>query len=82
MDAVTPPNKTSEKHEKFRALAQNRTNKAIEAILRIGNLSNRQIYEFEEPEVRKIIRALKDAITSVESRFDSPRGKSGGSFKL
>jgi hypothetical protein len=67
---------------KFRALAQNRTNKAIEAILRIGNLSNRQIYEFEEPEVRKIIRALKDAITSVESRFDSPRGKSGGSFKL
>jgi hypothetical protein len=74
--------KLDEKHQKFRALAEARTNKAIEAIARIGNLSNRQIYEFEESEVRKILRALKDAISSVEARFESPRGKSGGGFKL
>lgn len=75
-------NKLGSKQEKFRALAEARTNKAIEAIGRIGNLSNRQIYEFEEPEVRKVIRALKDAIASVEARFETPRGKSGGSFKF
>ena len=61
---------------------KSRTNKAIEAILRIGNLSNRQIYDFEDAEVRKVVRALKDAVTSVEARFKSPRGKTGGGFKL
>jgi hypothetical protein len=70
------------KHEKFRALAESRTNKAIEAISRIGNLSNRQIYDFDEQEIRKIVRALRDAVASVESRFEAPRGRSGGGFKL
>jgi hypothetical protein len=70
------------RYPEFRELAESRTNKAIEAISRIGNLSNRQIYEFEETEVRKIIRALKDAVSLVESRFEAPRGKGGGGFKL
>jgi len=82
MDVAVKPVKPEDKRQKFRELAQSRTNKAIEAISRIGNLSNRQIYEFEDQEVRKIIRALKDAVTKVEGRFDSPRGKSGGGFKL
>ena len=84
MDAAARPEEivNRDKHQKFRELAESRTNKAIEAILRIGNLSNRQIYQFEDHEVRKIIRALKDAITMVEGRFQSPRGKGGGGFKL
>jgi len=82
--AVTPlrRGKIEAKRHKFRSLAEARTNKAIEAIMRIGNLSNRQIYEFEESEIRKIVRALKDAVSTVEARFESPRGKSGGGFKL
>jgi hypothetical protein len=82
MDAEVRPGKFKDKHQRFRALAESRTNKAIEAILRIGNLSDRQIYDFQEPEVRKVIRALKDAVSLVESRFESPRGKGGGGFKL
>jgi len=50
--------------------------------MRIGNLSNRQIYDFEDQKVRKIIRALKEAVSRVEGRFESPRGKGGGGFKL
>ena len=71
-----------DKHARFLSLAESRTNKAIEAIARVGNLSNRQIYEFDETEVRKMMRALKDAILAVEGRFDSPRGKGGGGFKF
>lgn len=71
-----------EKRSKFRSLAESRTNRAIEAISRIGNLSNRQVYSFEEAEIRKIARALRDAIASVEARFASPRGKSENAFKL
>ena len=70
------------KHVKFRELAESRTNKAIEAIARIGNLSNRQVYEYDEAEVRKIVKALRDAVSKVEARFDAPKARSERSFKL
>jgi hypothetical protein len=70
------------KREKFRTLAESRTNNALTAVARIGNLSNRQLYEFEDTEIRKIIKALKDAVGEVESRFASPKGKANSRFKL
>ena len=72
----------SEKHKKFRDLAENRTSKALDAIGRIGNLSNSASYEWDEAEVRKIIKALKSAVASVEGRFGTPKGKAGSKFKL
>jgi hypothetical protein len=82
MDGKKSARNADDKRSKFRSLAESRTNKAIEAIARIGNLSNRQVYSFEEAEIRKITRALRDAISSVEARFASPRGRSENSFKL
>lgn len=73
---------TASKRQKFRSLAEKRTNRALEAIGRIGNLSNRQLYEWEEAEVRKITKALKDAVSEVEGRFASPKGKADAKFKL
>jgi hypothetical protein len=70
------------KREKFRSLAESRTNNALVAIGRIGNLSNRQLYDFEEAEVRKVIKALREAIIEVENRFASPKGKADARFKL
>jgi len=84
MDATpekTPKSGTT-KREKFLYIAEKRTNNALEAIGRLSNLSNPQIYEFEETEVRKMIKALKDAVTEVESRFASPKGKSEAKFKF
>lgn len=72
----------SPRRAKFRVLAENRTNKALDAIGRIGNLSNKQVYEFEDSEVRKIIKALRDAVQAVESRFESSQGRSSSGFKL
>jgi len=69
------------KREKFRELAEGRTTKALDAIARIGNLSNRQVYEYEDGEVKKIIRALRDAVAEVEARFEAPRTRKSG-FKL
>lgn len=71
-----------DKRDKFRTLAESRTNKALEAIKRIGNLSNRQIYEYEESEIQKVVKALRAEISSVEARFHSPKKKSGGGFTL
>tara|TARA_Y100001947_G_scaffold139337_1_gene129480 strand:- start:1714 stop:1959 length:246 start_codon:yes stop_codon:yes gene_type:complete len=72
----------AEKHEKFRQLAESRTNKALDAIGRIGNLSNRSSYDWDEAEIKKIIKALKDAVNEVEGRFSTTRGKQGHKFKL
>ncbi len=74
--------KAASKRERFRGLAEKRTNKALDAILRIGNLSNRQIYEYDEVEVRKIVKALRDAVSTIEGRFESSKSKAGGGFKL
>jgi hypothetical protein len=81
-DPVKHAKNAQEKRDKFRQLAENRTNNALLAIGRIGNLSNRQLYDFEESEVRKIIKALRDAVSEVEGRFASPRGKLNSRFKL
>jgi hypothetical protein len=84
-DAGKKPKKganTAAKREKFRELAENRTNNALIAIGRIGNLSNRQLYDYEESEVRKIVKAMKDAVGEVENRFASPKGRTDGRFKL
>jgi hypothetical protein len=70
------------KRRKFRDLAENRTARALEAIRRIGNLSNPQLYEWEEAEVRKILKSLKDAVSEVEGRFAAPRSKANAKFKL
>lgn len=70
------------KRQKFRELAENRTNRALDAIRRIGNLSNTQIYEWEDAELKKIMKALKDAVSEVEERFAAPKGKRNGRFTL
>ena len=67
------------KHDKFQKLAENRVNKAIVAIGRVGNLSNRRLYEWKADEVKKIMEALKKAVSEVENQFSSPRSDK---FKL
>lgn len=78
----TYSNVLSPKRQKFRDLAEKRTNRALESISKIGNLSNRQLYEWEDAEVRKIIKALKDAVSEVEGRFASPKGRAENKFRL
>ena len=57
------------KRAKFRELAEARTNRALDEVRKIGNLSNRQMYEWEEGEIRKISKALRDAVAEVEGKF-------------
>ena len=72
----------TEKHDKFRELAESRTNRAMDSIRRIGNLSNRHLYEWDDAEIRKIIKVLKDAVGEVERKFSAPKVSREKSFKL
>ncbi|TXN42893.1 hypothetical protein FV228_04915 [Methylobacterium sp. WL18] len=70
-----------EKRASFVRLAEGRTQAALDAIRKLGNLSNRRAYEFSEADVKKISKALKDAISDLERRFGS-LNEPTDSFKL
>ncbi|KAA3445937.1 hypothetical protein C7I87_31125 [Mesorhizobium sp. SARCC-RB16n] len=72
----------SEKREKFVKLAEGRTQAALEAIRKIGNLSNRRAYEFDESDVKKIAKALRDATSDLERKFGSTSAAEKDVFKL
>jgi len=71
----------NEKREKFVKLAEGRTQAALNAIRKLGNLSNSRAYHYDDADVRKIIKALKEGISDVERRFSSSTDKTD-QFKL
>ena len=71
----------AKKREKFIKLAEGRTQSALNEIRKIGNLSNRRAYEYTESDIKKITKALRDAIGEVERRFSSS-GDGNDKFKL
>ena len=72
----------NEKHKKFRELAEARTSRALDSVRKIGNLSNRHLYEWDDAEVRKIVKALKDAVGEIERKFSAPKISREKNFKL
>ena len=57
------------KAEKFVRLGEYRVNKAIEAIGRIENLSNRSSYEYTEEQVEAMFSMMEKRLAEVKSRF-------------
>jgi hypothetical protein len=72
----------NDKRLKFVKLAEGRVQAALDAIRKIGNLSNRRSYDYSEADVRKIVKALKDGIGELERKFDPSGGPGQKSFKL
>lgn len=60
-----------ERRENFVRLAEGRTHIALDAIRKLGNLSNRRAYEFTDADIKKITKALKEAVSDLERRFGS-----------
>ncbi len=60
---------TSEKHQKFKNTAQKRTVSAIDAIKKIGALNSKKTYEWDEKDIAKIVKALKNAVSEMEREF-------------
>ena len=57
------------KREKFERLAEKRTNEAVKKISLIGNLSNKNNYDYSEEHVKQIIDVLEAEIKSVKDKF-------------
>lgn len=71
-----------DKRERFVALAEARTEKALGSIRLIGNLSNRANYEYTDEDVAEITRALEREIRLLKDRFQSSGASGGPAFRL
>ena len=58
-----------EKAERFKRVAENRTNKIIEQIRLLGNCSNRSNYEYSDEDVRKIFSAIESELKVTKQKY-------------
>mgnify|MGYP003187712804 CR=1 FL=1 len=57
------------KKENFRRIAENRTNKIIDMISLLGNLSNASFYEYTDEQINAIFDAIQDELDKQRSKF-------------
>lgn len=57
------------KKERFKRLAEYRTNEVLKRIRVLGNCSNRSAYEFTEEEINKIFSVIDKAAKETRAKF-------------
>lgn len=70
------------KRVKFVELAEARVEKALKTIRLIGNLANKNNYEYEEADFNKIFAALEAEIRDLKMKLKTDASKSKPEFKL
>ena len=63
------------KKENFKRLAESRTNKVIDMLALIWNLSNQSNYEYTARDVNKIFSSIEKALDIQRERFNSNLSK-------
>ncbi len=77
-ESVAKDNET--KSEKFIRISEYRTNKAVDAIGRLENLSNRGAYEYTQEQVDAMFLALESRIAEVKAKFALKKGTESKAF--
>ena len=67
------------KRDKFIRLATKRTQDALNKLRLIGNLSNKNNYDYSESDITKIFSAIDKQVRSMKGKFES---KGREKFKL
>ncbi len=70
------------KNQRFKRLAEYRTNEIIKKIQILGNCSNRSSYEYGEDEVNKIFNAIEKYLKETKSKFSFRKNHNRSKFKL
>jgi hypothetical protein len=58
------------KHEKFKRLAKLRGGRVLKDLELLGNLGNRNNYDYTEADVRKLFSALEEELRTAKLRFN------------
>ena len=67
--------KNNGKKANFIRLAESRTNKAINYIELIGNLSNRNYYDYTSEQVDSIFNAIQSTLKAQKRKYDAALNK-------
>lgn len=60
-----------EKKERFKRIAENRTNKIIDLIRLLGNCSNTSNYSYTDEEVKKIFTAIENELKVARAKYQT-----------
>lgn len=71
-----------EKHERFRRVAENRTNRVIDTLRLLGNCSNTGNYAYTKDEVTRIFDAIEKSVKETRKKFDEVQIESEERFRL
>lgn len=58
------------RHVRFKRLAEARTEKVLDMLDLIGNLSNKSFYEYSEDEIKIIFEAIEKSVKENRSKFN------------
>ena len=61
---------SQDKKDNFRRLAEARTNKILDMIALLGNLSNKSHYEYSPEQVDAMFQAIQQALDEQKERFE------------
>ena len=60
-----------EKAERFKRVAENRTNKIIDQIRLLGNCANRSNYEYSDEDIKKIFSAIESELKETKFKYQT-----------
>lgn len=70
------------KSENFKRLAEKRVTDTVKKIRLIGNLANKNNYEYSDEQAKKIIATLESELKLLKTRFKEENEKMDYKFKL
>lgn len=62
---------SKQKRENFIRLAETRTNKILDMVRLLGNLSNTSNYSYTKEDVSKIFSAIEKELSETKKKFDT-----------
>lgn len=63
------------KQENFKRIAESRTNKIIDSISLLGNLSNKSYYEYSSEQIEAIFDAIQEELNTQRAKFSEIEDK-------
>jgi hypothetical protein len=72
--------KNEDKRERFRRLAQRRTNKVLKSLKILANCADRSRYEYVREDAERIFSAVDRRLNKTKARFELPSDRE--EFKL
>jgi hypothetical protein len=70
------------KADKFQRIAERRVNETLRALRLLGNLANRQNYEYSDEQASSLVAAVDQEVRALRFKFKSDMAASGRPFRF